>query len=112
MASDDMHVVMYKILAYLYACMKSGERVDVRRISHDSPLIGCIPEIYWTRIVQQLVSRGYVAGMSVRMFDNEPQILMDDPYVTMDGVEFLMENSMMSKAKQFLMDIKASVPGL
>lgn len=26
MAHDDLHVVMYKILAYLYSCMKSGEK--------------------------------------------------------------------------------------
>ena len=24
MASDDMHVVMYKILKYLYECLKKG----------------------------------------------------------------------------------------
>ena len=30
----------------------------------------------------------------------------------MSGVEFLMENSMMSKAKRFLQDIKDTVPGI
>lgn len=110
MANDDMHVIMYKILSYLYSCMKKGEDADESKLRWDSPLVGCVPQRYWERIMEQLASKGLVGGVSVRSFDGEPQVLMDKPYVTMDGVEFLMENSMMSKAKQFLQDVKASVP--
>lgn len=28
MAQDDMHVIMYRILAYLYWCIKQGVRPD------------------------------------------------------------------------------------
>ena len=35
MAQDDMFVVMYKILAYLYSCMKSGEEPRMSMLAHD-----------------------------------------------------------------------------
>lgn len=109
MAFDDMHVVMYKILAYLYACMKSGEKVNEANIRCDA--LG-INEPYWTSIMVELMERGYVKGLMVRKADNSQTVVPVNPSVTMTGVEFLMENSMMAKAKQFLMDFKATVPGL
>lgn len=112
MASDDMHVIMYKILCYLYKCMKDGVEPDLSMVRFDGPMLGGIPELYWRRIMQQLVDGGYVGGVSVSYFDNAPQVLMRSPYVTLDGVEFLQENSMMAKAKKFLMDAKAMTPGL
>ena len=29
MASDDFEVVAFKILSYLYRCMKNGKKVDI-----------------------------------------------------------------------------------
>ena len=33
MAHDDMHVLMYKVLAYPYRCMKEGVAPDVEKVS-------------------------------------------------------------------------------
>lgn len=109
MASDDMHVVMYKILAYLYACMKEGSRVDRDAIGAEA--LG-INRSYWQEIMSELARRGYVKGVRALDGDFGADVYMSKPRVTMEGVEFLMENSMMAKAKQFLMDIKATIPGL
>lgn len=109
MAQNDMHVIMYRILAYLYACLKGGRDVDTNVISCD--VLG-INERYWLAIVTELVERGYVRGISITHADNHASAFLHDPTITMTGVEFLMENSMMAKARRFLQDIKASVPGL
>lgn len=107
MAHNDMHVVIYKILSYLYECMKSGVSPDVSKIGASGL---CIPDDYWTQIVSQLVGRGYVSGVSVTKTTSGDIVNFPKPSVTLDGVEFLMENSMMGKAKTFLQDVKATVP--
>lgn len=47
MAKDDFFVIAYRILAYLYSCMKAGEIPDVAKISYEKLKI---PEKYWQDI--------------------------------------------------------------
>ena len=101
MAKDDMHVVIFKILAYIYDCMKSGKPVD-KSVIECEPLE--IPESYWTQIMRELVEHGYVSGIAVKSTTAKDVVLLSDPKVTLDGVEFLMENSMMSKAARLVAD--------
>lgn len=107
MANNDMYVVMYKIIAYLYDCMKRGCRPDPAR--WDASALG-IPEPYWSQIVNELVTHSLVSGIKVTRMRDETVIMPIDPRVTMEGVAFAQENSMMAKARQFLIDIKASIP--
>lgn len=109
MAYDDMHVIMYKILAYLYDCMKRGRDVAGHAISCDR--LG-INKRYWVAIMIELAERGFIKGVKINRADDEVDVYLVEPTVTMTGVEFLMENSMMSKAKRFLQDIKDTVPGI
>lgn len=111
MAHDDMHVVMYKILSYLYKCMKAGESPDLRMVGADA--LG-INHKYWSAIVDELVERGYVKGFKVTEVPGlTPRCVTPvDPAITMSGVEFLMENSMMRKAYAFLRDAKDALPFL
>lgn len=109
MAQDDMHVIMYRILAYLYDCMKRGRDVDVNAIS--CARLG-INKRYWVAIVIELAERELIKGAMINRSDDTIDVSLFDPSITMAGVEFLMENSMMNKAKRFLQDIKATVPGI
>lgn len=109
MAYDDMHVIMYKILAYLYDCMKRGCRPDPSLMSHEHL---CINRRYWVAIMVELAERDFIRGVKVGRADDEVDVYLSEPSVTMTGVEFLMENSMMNKAKRFLQDVKATVPGI
>lgn len=101
MAKDDMHVVIFKILAYVYDCMKSGKPVDKAVIGYETLEI---PEQYWTQIMRELVDHVYVSGITVRSTTVKDVVLISDPKVTLDGVEFLMENSMMAKAARLVAD--------
>lgn len=108
MAQDDMYVIMYKILAYLYDCMKHDIDPDINKWSAEA--FG-IPEAYWAKIVKELVDHGLIDGVNVMgTFGNKLIVSPYDPKVTMEGVQFAQENSMMAKAAKFLRDAKASIP--
>lgn len=110
MAHDDMHVIMYKILAYLYDCMKKGERPDERHYSHDGDVLA-IPEPYWSSIMAELVGHGYVRGVAiVREWGGGIIAKPTDPAITMEGVAFLRENLSMRKALEFLKAAKSTLP--
>ena len=112
MAQDDMFVVMYKILAYLYSCMKSGEEPRQSMLASDGEMLD-IDRQYWARILKELSDHGYVEGVSVRAtWEGELLVRINHPTVTMEGVEFLQENSMMRKALEFLKEAKSAIPFL
>ena len=54
MAKDDMEVIMYKILKYLYECMKKDISPQLEDFSWDSKLFH-IPQNYWCKIIVTLV---------------------------------------------------------
>lgn len=107
MAQDDMHVVMYKILAYLYKCMKEGVKPERGMYSADA--VG-INEAYWQSIMVELSRRQLVKGFDIMSTSGDDYVTIRNPRITMDGVEFLMENSMMRKAFEFLRDTKSAIP--
>lgn len=110
MASDDMHVVMYKILAYLYWCMKSGATPERRHYAPGGDVID-VPEQYWAHVIKELVDHRYVTGFVVAREWGGGLIVKEvDPAITMEGVEFLQENSTMRKALNFLKEAKSMLP--
>lgn len=64
MAKDDYHVIVYKLLAYLYVQLKAGEDIDPRCLAHDG-LLFQINERYWTYIMENLVKSGLVEGLDI-----------------------------------------------
>lgn len=110
MAQDDMHVVMYKVLAYLYDCMKRGERPVERHLAHDGDVLS-IPYPYWAAIMRELVENGYVRGVTiVSEWGGGTIAKLVEPSITLAGVEFLRENSAMRRALEFLKETKSALP--
>ena len=62
MAQDDMFVVMYKIIAYLYDCMKRGEKP--KNNEWDAAAMG-VPQPYWAQMVVQMVEHGLIEENSM-----------------------------------------------
>ena len=110
MAQDDMHVLIYKVLAYLYSCMKRGEEPDRTMLQSDGPLFGGVPYRYWSAIWSQIAERNLVSGIGVKWYDNSRSIILHDPEITLDGVEFMQENSMMRRAYDLLKAAKDALP--
>ncbi len=103
-----MHVIMYRILAYLYWCMKQGVRPDPAQYRPGPGMD--IPQSYWDQIVVELVRGGYVDGFTVTPTHSGVLISDDGPVVTLAGVQFLQENSMMRKAYRALRGAKEAIP--
>lgn len=102
MANNDMEVIMYKVLNYLYKCMKADVIPNKEDLIRDCDLVN-IPENYWTQVVIELCDRGFVKGIHTRATKSGPLIFVNpDVRITFDGVEFLKENSTMKKVKDFL----------
>ena len=102
MAKDDMELIMYKILKYLYVCMKRDIEPKLEDFSWNSKLFQ-IPQNYWCKIIVTLVRKGYITGFDiVDRTKDAPQIQTNRPFeITFEGVQFLEENSRMQKAKEY-----------
>lgn len=110
MARDDFFVIAYRILAYLYACMKAGEDPDMALVSSDKLEIS---RRYWNSVMGSLVDKGYVRGVKgYKIPDGHVIYEPENPEITMDGIEFLQSNTTLAKAKAFLKELKEIVPGL
>lgn len=101
MAKNDMEVIIYKILRYLYECMKQDIAPDLQKYGWHSELID-VPQQYWCKIIRILVDKGLVTGFSIFASKDGIQIQTKLPIeITYEGREFLRENSGMNKAKNF-----------
>ena len=56
------------------------------------------------------MKKGLVTGITVQDVCGGILIHVDDPAITLEGVEFLQENSMMKKALEFLKETKSALP--
>lgn len=114
MAKDDYHVIVYQILSYLYQQLKSGEPVSEDMLSCKA-LFG-INEKYRGYILENLLNDGYIAGILVKeskYISGETNLLflnLDECQITPKGIEYLMDNSFLNKAKEFFKDVKSIVP--
>lgn len=110
MPKDDIFRLIYSILSELYACKKQGVRVNKEDISHER--FG-IPYSYWLDILLEMNEKGYVRGILCRKTKCTGRVVnYDNIDITLDGIQYLEENSMMQKAKNTLKDIKDIVPGI
>lgn len=111
MAKDDYYVIVYKILAYLYMKLKSGEPIEPEMLMYDGTLFK-INRKYWVYIFKNMSDDGYITGLSnITVGDGyylREQLL--DCQITPKGIEYLCENSLAEKAKQFLKDVKEITP--
>lgn len=89
--------IIYKILCYLEASM-DAEEVDLAAISHTA--LGISRE-RWEQLLILMVESGYIVGVTVQqtLGDYRPHIITDiRPRITLKGLEYLAENSMMRKS--------------
>ena len=114
MAKDDYFVLAYKVLAYLYACLKAGESPSGEYLHYGTDKFP-ICESYWNYLIANLYRDGYITGVAlvpiVGSADNGVKLL-PNLQITPKGIEYLQENSMMRKAKEFLKEVKELLHGL
>lgn len=101
MANNDMSVIIYKILAYLYDSLKAGANPEFSDIQYNSSLLG-IPRKYWNAVIEELVDEKLIKGVKTYHTKDGPVYCDNGISITLKGVEYLEENSIMKKAKDFL----------
>ena len=102
MAKDDMEVIMYKILKYLYECLKSGRKTSIADVAWRCRFFDITRE-YWLVIMRELIDSGYVSGIKYIDAKDMEQILEIGTFsITKSGREYLLQNSMMQKVKEIM----------
>lgn len=103
----DNFKVIYRILHYLEKAMDYNE-ADVSCISASA--LG-ISESRWTAIMEMIVREGYVIGVTVsHSCSGEILTWFNDPRITLHGLEYLNENSLMQKAAKQAKEIAEMTP--
>lgn len=118
MAKDDFHVIVYQILAYLYNCLKNGEKVNSEKLSKDSEFFiangRSLDERYWGYILFQMQQMRLIEGIEfsgrIDNYSFQKPLRYANCMITPLGIEYLTDNSFLNKAKEFLKDTKAIIP--
>ena len=93
MASDDFDVIQFKVLTYLYQCIKDGVNPSPERA------YAKVNPVYWSAVLGDLRDHGYVKADSLVFVDGERY---SNIRITSEGVEFLRESPKMRRVKEFL----------
>lgn len=105
MAKDDYFVIAYKVLKYLYECLKRGKEPNMSILSAD---FFSIKTSYWAYIMESLKNEEYLIGVVV--VDGVSVGIRPDITITPKGIQYLEENSLLQKAKETVKDIRDMLP--
>ena len=98
MAKDDMLLLAYKILRYLYGCNRRGKTPTFSDLYRALELPG-VPVSYLARILESLTGSGYISGCSVTVTKDATVITVsENAGLTLDGAAYLTENGRMQQA--------------
>ena len=107
----DNFKIIYRILKHLEESM-DYPHTDTEAISHKR--LGITYE-RWEQLLIMLQKNGYVDGLvyTQSTSDDKPHIVEPiRPVLTLRGLEYLSDNSMMQRAAKMLKGIKDTIPGL
>ena len=113
MAKDDYFVIVYKMLDYLYDCLKKGREPEAAALRHDGKLFRIHPQ-YWLYIIEHLLSGGYIEGLRITKAWGMETVVEDFDCcrITPDGIAYLEDNAKLQRAKKALKELKEIIPGV
>jgi len=93
----DNFKTIYRILRYLEKAMDYDEP-DMEQISAGTLKIS---EQRWLAIMEMLAREDYIEGVHIkRSIDGYVTMSYNNPHITLKGLEYLQDNSMMKKAAE------------
>lgn len=110
MGKDDYFVIAYRLLKYLYDCLKKSRGPNIEALDADFFSID-VP--YWEYIISNLHNEGYISGVIVsRIAERRGNCvrITRDIEITPKGILYLEENSMFQKIKGVVKDIAEIIP--
>ena len=103
MAKDDYYVLVFKILTYLYACLKGKTFYDPDVV--EKTILQDVNEAYRAYILRHMSDDGLIEGYRYTHARGNVYISQSDLsecQITPEGISFLKENSAMKKVLDFL----------
>ena len=112
MAQDDMSLLTFKILAYLYECMQQGKAASRENFKVENCFFAKgLKQEYLDLICKILEEEGYTKGFKfANTWDGSAIVISYDARLTFKGLEYLKENNLMKKAYEYLKEVKVWVP--
>lgn len=106
MSKDDYRVIKYKVLLYLYACLK--RRIIFDQATYDKA-IGkeAVDESYLANIYRMMQEEGLIDGAAVTRAWGSVAVMVSeesDIRITARGIGYLEENGTMKKVGRYLTD--------
>ena len=94
--------IIYRILKYLEAALDVASP-DMTPIKAES--LG-LTEERWKALMLMLYKEGYIEGLSFKQYVGEESVMrVEKVKITLKGLEYLEENSLMQKIKNAAMDV-------
>lgn len=104
----DNFKAVYKILTELEKQMDSTE-TDIGKFNHEALKIS---ETRWMKYIEMMYDCGYIKGVEItQTMDGFMFCDYQDMKITLKGLEYLQENSIMRKIYKGVKGVKDIVPG-
>lgn len=106
---EDFRII-YRILKFL---QQSMDFEDFDSEGFNAERFGTNPNRFQALLIQ-LQRAGYIEGLDIVQYIRQPERIEPPmhPKITLKGLEYLQENSMMKQAAAFAKGIKEIVPGI
>lgn len=105
----DNFKAVYKILTALERAMDLPE-FNVEQIG---PKALDVSKERWCRYIEMMADVGYIKGVEIeRDITGDMVVYADDIRITLKGLEYLQENSIMRKIYNTLHGVKEVIPGI
>jgi hypothetical protein len=104
----DNFKVIYKILKRLEEAMDEDD-FNFKSINHEAMEIS---KMRWNRIIEMMISNNLIDGAKFIKADDNPfySFYAGDIHITLKGLQYLEENSIMAKVAKTLKGIKDMTP--
>lgn len=105
----DNFKAVYRILSALEKAMDCTD-FDVSQISAEALNIS---EQRWARYIEMMLDVGYIKGAEIRQYiTGELHVDVSNMRITLKGLEYLQENTIMQKMYRLAKGIKDVTPGI
>lgn len=105
----DNFKAVYRILSTLEKAMDLTE-FDISQISAD--VLG-VSEQRWARYFEMMADVGYIKGVRIQSaISGDLMVEADDIRITLKGLEYLQENSVMQRIYKAAKGVKDVIPGI
>ena len=105
MAQSDYNYIVFRVLVYLYACLKRQE-VFNETVFKAKIITKDVPEEYFTDVLRMMQGEGLIEGAAFTKAWGNTYILislLSDISITAEGVRYVLNNDVMKKiAKKVL----------